>query len=268
MNSTAGFTFENDAKRYIDGIKSALHKLLNLDSSDELVIDFDVRGYVHNHPLFGTKDIYHISNSFKKELRELFLAAAINDNNNFEKSMIFQICAHALFGNLDVLKAIMVLNEQYPEYCDQKLEKYGGMTALHFAAMKEDNLDCIKFLIEKGAKLNLKNDMGQTPLHIMGIKGNYSYFKELQNCITNEDLLLEDNDGRTVLQILEVVENLDMFSTEIQVHILSYRNKMLAKELEEKTLALQKAEDEKAMLSFSLRRVNETSYPPELEEID
>ena len=53
-----------------------------------------------------------------------------------------------------------------------------GKTLLH-EAVENDNLDSVKFLVEKDADCNVRNRQGNTPLHIASQKGNPEIIKEL-----------------------------------------------------------------------------------------
>ena len=48
-----------------------------------------------------------------------------------------------------------------------------GKTVLH-AACREERLEVIQFLVEKGAALNTMDKHGRTPLHMAAAMDNYS----------------------------------------------------------------------------------------------
>ena len=39
-----------------------------------------------------------------------------------------------------------------------------GATPLHYAVFSDSNIDVLKYLIDKGVNVNVKNDDGETPL--------------------------------------------------------------------------------------------------------
>uniref|UniRef100_A0AAU7YKR4 Ankyrin repeat domain-containing protein n=1 Tax=Wolbachia endosymbiont of Oeneis ivallda TaxID=3171168 RepID=A0AAU7YKR4_9RICK len=53
----------------------------------------------------------------------------------------------------------------------QQVMNEDGDTALHLAAMKDD-LNTVKYLVEKGVEVDVKNKYGATPLHVASIRGN------------------------------------------------------------------------------------------------
>jgi len=89
-------------------------------------------------------------------------------------------------------------------YYTSKLSDYGGMTCLHFAVMKKNNEDCIKFLLEQGADAEILNNDNQSVLHIMALYGNYSYLKIFaKTCkLTKTYLFACDTYGKSFMDIL------------------------------------------------------------------
>lgn len=67
---------------------------------------------------------------------------------------------------------------------------------LHFAIIG-DNIDTIKYLIEKGAKINTRNMFGETPLHWCCKQGNLNVLKLLIQ--KGADLNVVDYDGNSLL---------------------------------------------------------------------
>ncbi|WP_438456580.1 ankyrin repeat domain-containing protein [Wolbachia endosymbiont of Kerria lacca] len=53
----------------------------------------------------------------------------------------------------------------------QQVMNEDGDTALHLATIKDD-LNTVKYLVEKGADVDVKNKYGATPLHAASIRGN------------------------------------------------------------------------------------------------
>jgi len=58
-----------------------------------------------------------------------------------------------------------------------------------------------EFLIEKGAKINAKNNKGETPLHFACFKGNLEIFNILKNKAVN--FYIQNNDKKTALKLAE-----------------------------------------------------------------
>ena len=83
-----------------------------------------------------------------------------------------------------------------------------GMTALHYAS-RLGNLALVRFLLEKGARLEAKNRSGATPLHCAC--GSRLPSMELLNCLIarGADLNAVDNQGHTPLIHSAAVYRLD-----------------------------------------------------------
>ena len=83
-----------------------------------------------------------------------------------------------------------------------------GMTALHYAS-RLGNLALVRFLLEKGARLEAKNRSGATPLHCAC--GSSLPSMELLNCLIarGADLNAVDNQGHTPLIHSAAVYRLD-----------------------------------------------------------
>ncbi|WP_410542548.1 ankyrin repeat domain-containing protein [Wolbachia endosymbiont of Tetranychus urticae] len=54
-----------------------------------------------------------------------------------------------------------------------KDDDYRGFAPLHYAADLNGRLDIVKYLIDRGADINIKSDYGSTPLHIAAKGGRY-----------------------------------------------------------------------------------------------
>jgi len=74
-----------------------------------------------------------------------------------------------------------------------------GLTALHFAAEHESNVEVVKVLISMGANVNFKGSGGIAPLHLAATYGNVEIAKIL---ISNgADVNVKEDNGMTPLHI-------------------------------------------------------------------
>ena len=78
-----------------------------------------------------------------------------NDNNNI-KMLSYLLLDGCYNDNLDIIK------ECLSKGCDINFQDYDKRTALHIAA-EENKKDIIKFLIENGADVTLKDRWGKAP---------------------------------------------------------------------------------------------------------
>ncbi len=77
-----------------------------------------------------------------------------------------------------------------------------GWTAMHYAC-KLGYIYAVKYLIEKGADINIKNNEKQSPLHISAKFGRYSSCLELLKCGNNKTTVNEkDTYGKFFLSKL------------------------------------------------------------------
>jgi len=153
-----------------------------------------------------------------------------------------------------------VSDDEYKKY-DQdnyyisKLENYDGMTCLHLTVMNKNNEQCVKFLLEQGARVNIPNSHGQNVLHIIALFRNYSY---LEYCLRSfwvdeSDLFVEDVNNKSFMDILLEDENLENIrnvietllykltfpklkevttsNLKLQLEIFKYENELLTEQL-------------------------------------
>lgn len=98
---------------------------------------------------------------------------------------------------------------------------YLGMTALSLSSIEEGDLEMFKYLLKKGADVNVKNDDGSTALMIASLYGNLEMVKYLIE--NGADINAKDNDGSTALIYaskwanLEEVEYLVKNGTDINI---------------------------------------------------
>jgi ankyrin repeat protein len=80
---------------------------------------------------------------------------------NVQSSYGFTALHHASYqeNNLDVVKYLVEKGAQL------NVKNNEGRTALHFASLVEYNSDVVNYLVEKGAQLNIKNNEDSSPLH-------------------------------------------------------------------------------------------------------
>lgn len=119
----------------------------------------------------------------------LLLVLTVNAENKNEK-IISEFYDAAVFGKLDKVKKML---KKDPTLVNAKGK--WGFAALHGVA-GEDQLEMLKFLISKGADVNIQNDEGISPLHLA------AYPKVVQILVQNKaDLNKLDKIGNTPLHI-------------------------------------------------------------------
>jgi len=74
-----------------------------------------------------------------------------------------------------------------------------GLTALHFAAEHESNVEVAKVLISMGANVNFKGSGGITPLHLAVTYGNIEMAKVLMS--NGADVNVKEDNGMTPIHI-------------------------------------------------------------------
>jgi ankyrin repeat protein len=72
----------------------------------------------------------------------------------------------SFFNRVDIIEKLFELN---PAEIDRA--STAGRTALHVSAT-ENRVECIKYLLKKGAAVNVQDNNGNTPLHYAASKGN------------------------------------------------------------------------------------------------
>ena len=78
-------------------------------------------------------------------------------------------------GRLEIVKLIL----KFTNVDINCKDIHESKTALHYASAVADNFEVVKFLIEKGAKANIKDKAGQAPLHIAAAGGHLEIVNEL-----------------------------------------------------------------------------------------
>jgi len=81
------------------------------------------------------------------------------------------------FLNIDLLSATIKNKlekvKQYLEKCADinVIDANNNNTPLHYA-VKNNNEEIVKLLLQRGAKVNIRNDKGETPLDLAGVNQN------------------------------------------------------------------------------------------------
>ena len=90
--------------------------------------------------------------------------------------------------NIDVLKYLIA------QGADVNRQTDAHSTPLHYAAVRNSNIAVSEYLIEKGADINIKNVYGVTPLHLAA-----RFSTDVTKCLIDNgaDVNAKDNAGRT-----------------------------------------------------------------------
>jgi ankyrin repeat protein len=121
-------------------------------------------------------------------------AAQLNLKVQFKRNELF----YAYWGfkrkrNIEIIKWLMNTNIDYN--CQQDGWFEGGKTVLHYAC-SDGNIEFVRLFIEKGANLNIKDNLGKTPLMI---SLELKHFKIGEILIDNNaELDLLDENGESV----------------------------------------------------------------------
>ena len=70
------------------------------------------------------------------------------------------------------------LNQAFDHGVDIETRIHGGLTLLHEAA-RQNKLDVLNFLLEKGASVSAENDENDTPVDLAAFKGHLSVISSL-----------------------------------------------------------------------------------------
>lgn len=101
---------------------------------------------------------------FKEKISEIL-------NNLFETSEQQITEVPQTTEDQQVATEVPQVTEKQQNTKKQQVMNKDGDTALHLAAMKDD-LNTVKYLVEKGVEVDVKNKYGATPLHVASIRGN------------------------------------------------------------------------------------------------
>jgi hypothetical protein len=104
--------------------------------------------------------------------------------------------AAAFSGNLEVVR---ILIEYDP--ADINATDVYGSTPLHWALGGHDLKDgsVLRLMLERGAGINLQNQIGRTPLHYASVNGGLEFVRLLLE--HGSDVEAKDNAGKTALQV-------------------------------------------------------------------
>ncbi len=98
------------------------------------------------------------------------------------------------------LKIIQQIITEHPGWVDsrQKKKEGEGLTPLALAVIN-DHLPVVKFLVEKGANVNFRDESGQTILHMAARTGDIRLIEYLLKNGAKKDINAKSNKGRTPL---------------------------------------------------------------------
>ena len=140
-----------------------INKILQLDDAESIHKIFDI--YKNPYQIYFNQDYTLLTsacvgNCFQavKDLLEIGADPNVQDNN-FLTPLI--IVAH--YGYIDILD--LLLDKKYKTDPDKIINQDIELgTALHVSC-RVNNIDVVSRLINAGANVNLKNNLGKTPLH-------------------------------------------------------------------------------------------------------
>jgi len=101
---------------------------------------------------------------------------------NKKAEMIMEECAKK-GPNLNLINDLILLGANL----DWQDEKY-GKTSLHWATQYWGNVEIVRMLIDAGADVNLKDNNGDTPLHVAAKYGRVEIVRILINARANLDV--------------------------------------------------------------------------------
>ena len=251
--STHDISFENDANKHLENVESTLKYLLNLEDDKEMEIKCNVMSHF-SHPIFGIKTFMGLSMFFKKtradEIQDVYNSYSVEERRDF---FIFELGVHAYMGNFEILSS---LGEFTKMTINSGLEKYGKMTPLHFAVMRENNSQCINELRKRGAEIGILNDQKQNVLHIIALKERYENLESILSFESFEEKYLfeQDNKGQSFMSLL-LEDGLLQNSKNIILQLSSVLDLSKLKELTVKNLLLHvevlKLENQKLLAGLS-----------------
>tara|TARA_B100000809_G_C14902930_1_gene446920 strand:- start:147 stop:680 length:534 start_codon:yes stop_codon:yes gene_type:complete len=111
-------------------------------------------------------------------------------NNVIDEEIIVFFQNEVVFGELETVKKLV---SERPEFINAQ-DEY-GVSALH-NVMCEEQIETISFLIANGANMNIKNNQGISPLHLVCYKENAELLIE-----AGADINQLDNQGNSPLHI-------------------------------------------------------------------
>lgn len=132
------------------------------------------------------------ANKYTPLMTEMIYIDDLDDTNEFTiLNMLLEAGATDMNGALlsaakkNAIKIIKLLfQHNFLEYNDINFKDESGDTALHLTT----NPEIVTFLLEQGAKLNIQNNIGQTPLIIACQKNNISIVSKLLKKNANPDI--------------------------------------------------------------------------------
>ena len=81
------------------------------------------------------------------------------------------------------------------ENSDDQTASQDGQNSALLSAVENGSLDDVKKLLDSGADVNAKNELGRTPLHLAAHRGDLKLVQLLAQC--GADVNAKDNEGRT-----------------------------------------------------------------------
>ena len=166
---------KNDVLRYTDDKgRRPLHYAV-LGGSLDVVKYFDKEEVVwcladgdRNYP------IHHALETNLNILTYLLQKGTNPNTKNTDGLTVLHLAAGS--GNMEVVE--LIVDNSYVRLDNKTTEKTSCCTALHLA-VKYEHLDVVQFLCEKGASVNIKNEIGSTPLHCAAFTGNTAIIEYL-----------------------------------------------------------------------------------------
>jgi hypothetical protein len=99
--------------------------------------------------------------------------------------------------------AIQSYLEDSEEYADVSVKSRRGETALHLAAASSsDDVEILEYLLEQGAEKDVRNQDGNTPLHVAVLKQNYHAVRLLQ--LRGASSTIKNKKGQTAVDLAEL----------------------------------------------------------------
>ena len=134
-----------------------------------------------------------------------FVVELLNDGASVNARALTS--AIQMHGYLDIVKILVTKNPDVVK----EAESYSGATGLMEASYR-GHFDIVKYLMDSGSDLNVRDKYGKTALMFLSIYSLSDYMKILKYLVEekNADISIKDNTGKTALDWARETKNADI----------------------------------------------------------